>query len=115
MAYNKTIASAFLTMHLTEADVVGWDRIRLRSPTATGSKRAFVAGSTNVHRWHTVAVHRPPRLGRPTAALPTVETEHQGDAGPCDRRRARHRLIKGRREGDSPVDDGAGRNGVRWA
>ena len=36
--------------------------------TREGSKRAFVAGSTNVHRWHEADVQQLPGLGPVTAA-----------------------------------------------
>jgi hypothetical protein len=39
--------------------------------TREGSKRAFVAGSTNVHRWHIADARRLPDLGLLTGALPT--------------------------------------------
>ncbi len=40
-----------------------------------GSKRAFVAGSTNVHRWHNPDLRRARLVGLPTGALPTFERE----------------------------------------
>jgi hypothetical protein len=42
--------------------------------TASSIRKAL---ALDVALWHEAEVHRPPRLGRPTAALPTADPERR--------------------------------------